>query len=207
MSLDRLSHDRYVIRKKFFKLFGEDFKVFDADDNLVLFSKLKAFRLKEDIRLWADESMGEELLSIQARGVIDFSMGYDVVDSQTGARVGVLKRKGFKSMLRDEWVVFDGDEQEIGLLREDSQIKALLRRVLGDLALIMPQKYHLEMGGGEHAGGTGGGPRVAEFTQGFNPFVQRLTLDFSPDTQGQLDPRLGIAAGVLIAAIEGRQGE
>ena len=197
MSLERFTHDTYVIRKKFFKIFGEDFQLFDPAGNLVLFSKLKAFRLKEDIRLFEDESMSKEVLAIKARGVIDFSMGYDVVDSETGGHVGVLKRKGFKSMLRDEWIVCDPDEHEIGLLREDSQIKALVRRFVEIAAFFMPQKYHLEMDG----------QRVAEFTQGMNPIIQRLTLDFTADTENRLDPRLGIAAGVLIAAIEGRQSE
>ena len=197
MSIERFGHDRYVIRKKFLKLFGEDFEIFDPDENLVLFSKLKAFKLKEDIRLYEDKSMAKELLSIQARGVIDFSMGYDVVDVETGARVGVLMRKGFKSLLRDQWIVCDAEENEIGLLQEESQLKALVRRFVELAAMLMPQKYHLDIAGG----------RVAEFTQGFNPFVQRLHLDFTPDTDNRLDPRLGLAAGVLIAAIEGREGE
>ena len=29
---------------------------------------------------------------------------YDVTDSQTGEKVGALRRKGFKSILRDEWL-------------------------------------------------------------------------------------------------------
>jgi hypothetical protein len=32
-----------------------------------------------------------------------------------------------------------------------------------------------------------------------------LNLDFTMDTAQQLDRRLGIAAGILLAAIEGRQ--
>ena len=50
-----------------------------------------------------------------------------------------------------------------------------------------------------------GGTSVAEFKQNFNPFVTKLTLDFSPDRHQKLDRRLGIAAGVLLCAIEGKQ--
>jgi len=192
----RFAHDQYVVRKTFFKIFGEDFQIFGPDGELVLYSKLKAFKFKEDIRLWSDKSKSNELMSIKARGVIDFSMGYDVVDSQTGAHVGALKRKGFKSMLRDEWVICDSEDVEIGLIREESQFKALVRRII-DIPFLMPQKYDVLMSD----------EPVATFKQGINPFVQRLRLDFSGDTQNLLDPRLGIAAGVLIAAIEGRQSE
>jgi hypothetical protein len=47
---------------------------------------------------------------------------------------------------------------------------------------------------------------VCTFQQNFNPFVRKLTVDFTGDTQGRLDKRLGLAAGILLAAIEGRQG-
>jgi hypothetical protein len=43
------------------------------------------------------------------------------------------------------------------------------------------------------------------FRQRFNPFIAKIDLDFSMDTQGRLDRRLGIAAAVLLCAIEGRQ--
>ena len=46
---------------------------------------------------------------------------------------------------------------------------------------------------------------VATFSQHFNPFVAKFDVDFSMDTQGKLDRRLGVAAVVLLLAIEGRQ--
>ena len=46
---------------------------------------------------------------------------------------------------------------------------------------------------------------VAEYRQRFNPFILKLDVDFSADGDGRLDKRLGIAAGVLLSAIEGRQ--
>ena len=54
--------------------------------------------------------------------------------------------------------------------------------------------------------GTIQGQPVCEFRQHFNPIVQKITLDFSIDTSGLLDRRLGLAAAVLLCAIEGRQG-
>jgi len=40
--------------------------------------------------------------------------------------------------------------------------------------------------------------RVCAFKEVFNPFVKKLVLDFSEDTSGLLDRRLGIAAAVLL---------
>jgi hypothetical protein len=50
-----------------------------------------------------------------------------------------------------------------------------------------------------------GGRKVATFSQHFNLFATKLSLDFSLDPQSQFDRRLGIAAGILLCAIEGKQ--
>jgi hypothetical protein len=49
------------------------------------------------------------------------------------------------------------------------------------------------------------GFQVCWFRQNFNPFVMKVNLDFSMDSAGLLDRRLGIAAAVLLCAVEGRQ--
>ena len=46
-----------------------------------MFSEQKMFRLREDIRVYSDESKSQEVLSIKARQILDFSAAYDVVDT------------------------------------------------------------------------------------------------------------------------------
>ena len=191
----RFGHAQYIIRKKVFKLLGAAFHVYDTAGNVVMYSKQKAFKLREDIRLYTGEDMQTELLTIQARQIIDFSAAYDVIDPRARAKVGSLKRKGLKSMLRDEWVVMDAHDREIGLIQEDSTALALLRRFVDAVAMFLPQKFEVQLGG----------QPVATFQQNMNPFVKRLTVDFSMDPQGRLDRRLGLAAATLLSAIEGRQ--
>jgi hypothetical protein len=45
---------------------------------------------------------------------------------------------------------------------------------------------------------------VVTFRQNFNPFVKKLAVRFT-DGEHVLDRRLGLAAAVLLLAIEGRQ--
>jgi len=47
---------------------------------------------------------------------------------------------------------------------------------------------------------------LGKINQAFNPFIQWFTVDFSPDFEKILDRKLGIAAVILLLAIEGRQG-
>ena len=188
-------HPSYLVRRKVFKLLGGAFHVFDPAGNAVLYSKQKAFKLKEDIRIYTSEDMGTEVLTIRTDKIIDLGATYHVHDSQQGGvRVGSLKRKGLKSMLRDEWIILDPSGQEVGIIQEDSVALALLRRLM--VGWLLPQKYN----------GTIGNNPVSLFTRNFNPTVSKVSLDFSMDTHGQLDRRLGIAAAIMLLAIEGKQG-
>ena len=117
MTADRFGHDLYMVRKKVFQIFGGAFHIYDPSGEVAFFSKLKAFKLKEDIRLYTGEDMMTEALIIQARSVIDISAVYDVYDPATNERVGALKRKGLKSILKDEWMFLDSADREIGLLK------------------------------------------------------------------------------------------
>jgi len=186
------SHDHYLLKRQVLALTGK-FRLYNPTNDLVLFSQQKKFRLKEDIRVYADESKSQELLLIKARQIIDFSAAYDVCDGVTGAKVGVLRRKGWKSMVRDEWDVLDANDQPIGTVQEDSVARALLRRFL--LGKWLPQDYDFLMHG----------KRVADLKQRFHLFRYELEVDFRLDTSGVLDRRLGIAAAILLGTIEGKQ--
>lgn len=185
-------HRTYLLQRQVFALTGK-FRFFDPSGKLVLFSEQKMFRLREDIRVYADEGKQQEVLMVKARQIIDFAAAYDVVDSATGEKVGALRRKGWNSIVRDEWEVLNAQDQPIGKLFEDSVGLALLRRLL--LGSLLPQNYDLTIGQ----------TRAADLKQRFNLFRYELDLDLSMDTARQLDPRLGIAAAILLAAVEGRQ--
>jgi uncharacterized protein YxjI len=182
----------YLLKRQVFALTGK-FRIYDPSGNLVMFSEQKMFKLREDIRVYADESKSQEVLSIKARQIVDFSAAYDVVDTAYNQKVGTLRRKGWRSMLRDEWEVLNANDEQIGILFEDSIGLALLRRLL--LGSWLPQNYDITLGE----------TRVADLRQNFNLFRYELTLDFSMDPSQRLDRRLGIAAGILLAAVEGRQ--
>lgn len=189
-----LNQNQFEFRKQFFKLVGGKFRVYDSDQHLLLFSEQKAFKLREDIRVYSDESKTREVLSIKALQIIDISATFEVVDSSTGEKVGSLKRKAMKSVIKDEWEFYDKNGMLIGTLQEDSMVLALVRRFLTNW---IPQTYHFIIGGA----------KAGEFRQHFNPFLYRATMDLSEDVDARLDRRLALAAGILLLAIEGRQHE
>ena len=185
-------HPSYLLKRQAVALAGK-FRFYDPMGNLVMFSEQKMFKWREDIRVYADEAKTQEVLSIKARQIVDFSAAYDVVDTALNQKVGALRRKGLRSILRDEWEVLDANDNVKGLLFEDSMGLALLRRLL--LGSWLPQNYDISFGE----------MRVADLKQNFNLFRYELNLDFTMDAGHLLDRRLGIAAGILLAAVEGKQ--
>lgn len=185
-------YDRYLLKRQVLALTGK-FRFYSPQGDLLLFCEQKMFRLREDFRLYADESKSQELLAIKARQIIDFAAAYDVVDSLSGEKVGALRRRGLASLLRDRWEILDAQDQPLGYATEDSLALALLRRFL--LGSLMPQNYDV----------FSGETRIADMRQRFHPFRYEMEIDFSLDQTHRLDRRLGLALAILLAGIEGKQ--
>lgn len=190
---DQFEHTQYNINRKFWKLFGASIKVVSPENQLILFAKLKALKLREDIRLFADEAQAEEILRIHARTILDIGTIYDVFDSATDQKIGSVKRKGWKSILQDEWEIWDENEQVLALMSEDSMLLALVRRFLTNL---IPQKFTIADNKAQ---------TVANIKQNFNPFTIRLSCNVNEASP--IDRRLTMVATIMLAAIEGRQGQ
>ncbi len=189
--LSTFTHKNYLLKRQVLALTGK-VRVFTSAGMLSLYSEQKMFKLREDIRVFEDEAKTREVLWIQARQVIDFAAAYDVTDQTTGQKVGALRRKGWQSMIRDAWEVLDPFDQVIGVIQEDSPMKALLRRLL--LGSLLPQFYEVIIG-----------DRVAAtFKQRFHLFRYELEIAF-PANEQAFDPRLGLAAAILLAILEGKQ--
>lgn len=190
--MDRFQFDKYLVRRKVLKLLGAAFHIYAGEEHLIMYASLKAFKLKEDIRLYTDETMTEEILTIKARNIIDLAATYDVYETETGSKLGSLRRKGLKSILKDEWLFLDPYDKEIGSIKEDHLALALVRRFI--LSLI-PQTFEGEING----------VPVCTFKQNANPFVTKVSVEYRREAEGLLDKRMGIAAAVLLCAIEGKQ--
>ena len=98
-------HNYYLFRKKVFKIFGGAFHIYDSNQRLLFYSKQKAFKLKEDFRIYADERMVEELLIIKTPQILDIGATYYIQDPVADEPVGAIRRKGLKSILDRKSVV------------------------------------------------------------------------------------------------------
>ena len=190
--------DSYMVRQKVLKLLGEEFHIYSDDSmqQLIGYSKQKALKLKEDIRVYSDEQKSTELSCIKARSIIDFGAGYDITDSQTGEAICSFKREGFKSIFKDSWKVMDSSGNQIGTISEDNGLLALVRRFVPFADIFVPQEFILSAG-----------ENPVTFTQsgGFWGTIVKKLYVKNIHSSG-LDPRLVLAATMLLIAIEGKQG-
>ena len=192
---DLYLEDQFVARRQVFKFLGAGFHLYANDGRVIGYSKQKAFRLKEDIRVFADQAMTREVLWIQADRIVDWSAAYQVNDTESGEHYGTLRRKGWSSVFRDSWEILDAEGVVRGRVIEDSGWKAMLRRINGLISVMLPQVFRIEVGDAV----------VGTMEQHFNPFVQKYSVDLSLDSDGLLPRPLAVATVVLLLAIEGRQ--
>ena len=202
--MDFSSHKSLEFRRKFFKIFGAEIEIRDAEQhNLVGFIKMKAWKLREDIRIYTDKSRSTELLAITARQIIDFGATYDVTDSTSGEPIMSIRRKGLRStFVRDHWDLNTPQGNPAGVLQETSSGLALARRYLGIIPFVgelidlvfafIPQTYQLRDTAGNN---------LVMITHRKNPLVVKMLVEFHGTSQ-QLDARAGVAVAALLSVID-----
>jgi hypothetical protein len=181
----------YVARRNFFNFMGITCRILDRAGGLLFFIKMKAFKLREDITIYSDESRSDAVINIKARQIVDFSACYDVTDVASGQKLGACRRKGFKSILKDEWELLDADDALLGHAKEDSMLLAMIRRFLSNL---IPQTFIIDAMG----------ETIGKLKGTWNPFLVKYYVDFSGN-KGKVDPRLLLGMTVLLLTIEGKQ--
>ena len=183
--------DFFVARRKIFS-FAPKLYIWDREGRTLAFVRQKFFTLRDDVRVFTDETQSFELLRIKGRKIVDFGSAFDVTDSLNNQKVGVLKRRGWKSLLRAEWIIMDTFDQEIGRIQEDSAVLAAVRRLV---FRFIPQNFTFELGG----------QVVGTAKQSWNIFAPTMTVDFTADPGKRLDRRVLVAAIMLLMSVEKNQ--
>ena len=97
-------------------------KVSDASGQVVLYTKQKAFKLKEAVTVFADVEQTRPLYTINADRVLDFNAKYNIADT-AGRHLGAVARKGRKSLWRAQYEVTDGGGRAMTIQEENGWVK------------------------------------------------------------------------------------
>ena len=109
-------------------------KVSDASGQVVLYTKQKAFKLKEAVTVFADVEQTRPLYTINADRVLDFNAKYNISDA-AGRPLGAVARKGRKSLWRAQYEVTDGGGQPMTIQEENGWVK-VADALIGEIPVL-----------------------------------------------------------------------
>ncbi|MGG6296002.1 hypothetical protein ACQ4M4_16560 [Leptolyngbya sp. AN02str] len=107
-----------------FKLwsFAPQLSLKDVNGNVLFYVRQKLFKLKEVINIFGDEQRQQLRYTIKADRIIDFSAKYNFMDAYD-MPLGAVKRRGWRSMWRSRYDIFDGDNVVFTIQEENPWVK------------------------------------------------------------------------------------
>ena len=110
--------------------------VTDSDPKEILYVKQKVFNLREDIRVFSDQSEAREVFNIRAEQIIDFNARYNFFDSKNGQHLGSIKARGWRSIWRATYLVDDPAGDQMMFITEDNPWVKIADSLIGDTPVL-----------------------------------------------------------------------
>lgn len=115
---------------------GPQIVVRDAQDRQIFFVHQKALKLKEDVRVYSDQSKSQELYQMKADRVIDWSAQYNFTDNSTGMAMGAVKREGMRSLWSARYNISNESGQITHHIMEDNPWIKVLDALLSEIPFV-----------------------------------------------------------------------
>jgi len=181
-----LTQSRYTIKRNFWSFFERIFRVLTPDGQVIMYVKHPLLRLREEFQVFADEARTRLLMIVKSKQVIAINFAYDITDAADGHVMGTVQKRGFKSIVRDKFLILDPAGTEIGYMEE--QGASIMRRIFP----FLTSKHAIFIGG----------QQVAYIKQRFRFFNKEFDVEMTP---GAADPRFVLACALLALIAEARR--
>lgn len=113
---------------------ARQFSIEDSSGRLLMYVKQKAFKLREDVSVYADQAQTRVLYRINADRIIDWSARYSISD-ESGAEIGAIKQQGMRSIWRTRYDIFRGD-RVVFEVREENPWAKVGDSFLGEIPVL-----------------------------------------------------------------------
>ena len=110
--------------------------VTDSAPTEILYVKQKVFNLREDIRIFSDESESREMFNIQAEQILDFNTRYNFYDSKNGEHMGSVKARGWRSLWSATYLIDDPAQQQMMVIKEDNPWVKVADSLIGNMPIL-----------------------------------------------------------------------
>ncbi|WP_338740013.1 hypothetical protein [Haloplanus salilacus] len=183
ISTVELDDDRYEVKQSAIR---NKYVVRDSAGDVVLRGKQKLFKMKEEFPFVTGD--GEDAFTVKAGGVLDIAGNYAITDAGTGEEVVVLDEDF--SLFVENWTIRDPETGEaLATIRSKNKLLSALRHLVS-VANLVPNKYEIFDGNGDHVGDIEG------------QFSLRDTYTVSIDDASNVPKEAVVAAACILDALE-----
>jgi hypothetical protein len=115
-------------------LVGAQLEVVDAGGTLVSYVKQKAFKLKEDVTIFADRQQTQPVFHLKANKVIDIGATY-AITTDDGRPVGSVKQRGMRTFWKATYDVLDVNGETVAMIHEENPWVKVLDGLIGQIPI------------------------------------------------------------------------
>jgi hypothetical protein len=114
---------------------SNDFTAKDANGSTIAYVRQKMFKLKEEVLVYEDETKNTVNYRINADKWLDFNTTYKFT-GYDGEDLGRIARKGWKSLWKAHYEIFDENGQQDLLIQEENPIAKVFDSLLGEIPIL-----------------------------------------------------------------------
>jgi uncharacterized protein YxjI len=110
-------------------------RVVDATGQLVSYVKQRAFRLKEDVTIFADEAQAQPLFHIKANQIFDIGATYSI-STADGRVLGAVRQRGMRTLWKATYDILDDRGDAAGLIHEKDALVKVIDALVGEIPFL-----------------------------------------------------------------------
>ncbi len=115
--------------------FSNDFIAEDANGKTIAYVRQKMLKFIEEVQVYSNENRAELNYTIKANKWLDFSAVYTFTNSQS-YEIGRLVRKGWASLWKAHYEIFDENQLQDLLIREENPWTKVLDSLLSEVPVL-----------------------------------------------------------------------
>lgn len=116
--------------------FAPQIYITDANDAPVLFVRQKIWNLREDVRIFRDDTKTDEVFRINADRMLDIGARYHFTDSKTEQPLGSIKQRGLKTIWRAHYDIEPPQGDPTHDITEDNPWVKVGDALLGEIPFL-----------------------------------------------------------------------
>ena len=109
--------------------------VTDAAKNEVFYVKQKMFKLRDAISVFSDHNQTQQVASIQADRMVDFSASFQITDA-AGTALGGIRRQGMRSLWKVSFQLLDAGGQVDGTIAEENPFAKIMDAMFAKIPFV-----------------------------------------------------------------------